>query len=309
MLEDSRPSLDLDPARHSRRHLLQCLLAGSTALSLGRCMPAAARKLGPVADAAVQSPLAVRDQDYRLVHNWDFAATITDEASLRDAFFTRYIYNGGKLDSLKDEWQRYRDNDNHIFEKGALALVARAPAGVARGKIESGMLRSKWSGQYGYFECRMKVPAARGTWPAFWLNPQDQRWPPEIDVVEIVNNGRDTTRHSFHFLHSAVKEERAVATSLLDRHKRYQPGFDFQDDFHTFAVEWTADRVRHFVDDVLVVDREFRWVHRDGSDGGPAHVLLNLAIGGRWPGDPSPDEFPAKLLVKHIRVWQRQPQP
>lgn len=256
--------------------------------------------------AEPEIPLAIRGKAYRLVQDWDFENNITDLTKLRSHFFTRYVYNGGKLDALNDEWQRYRDNDNHVFEDGALALVARAPTGVvANGQIESGMLRSKWGGKYGYFECRMKVPGARSLWPAFWLNPQDGKWPPEIDILEIVNNGRDTTKNSFHFLHSGVKEDLPVASSLLNVHKSYVPGFDFKDDFHTFAVEWTADRVRHFVDDVLVVDRQFRWVHRDGSDGGLAHVLVNLAVGGKWPGNPSgPEIFPAKLLLKHIRVWQ-----
>lgn len=281
-----------------RRRVLTRLLAGAAWLATG------ARAAARTGDAA-ELPPAIRDQGYRLVQDWDFAAKVNDLTKLRDAFFTRFVYEGGKLDHLNDEWQRYRDNDNHVFEDRMLALVARAPTEVASGKIESGMLRSKWSGRYGYFECCMKLPGARGLWPAFWLNPQDAKWPPEIDILEVVNNGRDTTRNSFHYLHSGVKEELPVAASLLDKHKSYRPGFDYQDDFHTFAVEWTAERVRHFVDDVLVVDREFRWVHKDGSDGGAAHVLLNLAVGGKWPGAPAPDAFPAKLLVKYVRVWQR----
>ena len=301
MAAESEP---LDEASTARRQLLRQVLAGAGWAGASACLAAAPVAAGAGPTPAV--PTAVRDQGYRLVQNWDFATTVTDMAGLRDAFFTRFIYEGGKLDRLNDEWQRYRDNDNHVFEDGALALVARAPAEVASGKIESGMLRSKWSGRYGYFECRMKLPGARGLWPAFWLNPQDAKWPPEIDIVEVVNNGRDTTRNSFHYLHSGLKDELPVAASRLDTHKSYRPGFDYQDDFHTFAVDWTADRVRHYVDDVLVVDREFRWVHRDGSDGGPAHVLLNLAVGGKWPGVPAgPEAFPAKLLVKHIRVWQR----
>ena len=288
-----------------RRQLLQRLLAGAGWAAGSGCAIAATPHAGD-APSAPPVPAAIREQGYRLVQNWDFASTVTDDRQLREAFFTRFVYEGGKLDKLNDEWQRYRDHDNHVFEDGALALVARAPTEVASGKIESGMLRSKWSGQYGYFECRMKVPGGRGMWPAFWLNPQDQKWPPEIDILEIVNNGRDSSRNSFHFLHSGVKESLPVASSLLNNNKTYKPGFDYQDDFHTFAVEWTAERVRHFVDDVLVVDRAFRWVHKDGSDGGPAHVIVNLAVGGKWTGPPAgPEAFPAKLLVKYIRVWQR----
>jgi len=294
------PLIDVQHARGSRRRWLKDLAAGAGAAALGGALTTRATAAVP------ELPAALRGQGYQLVKDWDFARTVTTDAQLRAEFFTRYIYEGGKLDRLNDEWQRYRDNQNHVFENGVLALVARAPAGVAAGgKIESGMLRSKWSGQYGYFECRMKVPGARGMWPAFWLNPQDQIWPPEIDIVEIVNNGRDTTRNSFHFVHGGASEGRTVK-SLFDKHQTYRPGFDYQDDFHTFALEWTATHTRHYVDEVLVIEREFPWKHKGGADAGPAHVLLNLAVGGSWPGPPTGlDAFPAKLLVQHIRVWQR----
>jgi beta-glucanase (GH16 family) len=169
------------------------------------------------------------------------------------------------------------------------------------------MLRSRWTGKYGYYEIRMKVPSGRGMWPAFWLNPEDGRWPPEIDVVEIVNNGRDDTRNSFHNVHPGSKGQQAPATySRLDKWGSWRPGLDFKNDFHRFAVEWTPQLVRHFVDDVLVAERRFKWVHEDGRDAGPAHVLVNLAVGGNWPEAPrSEADFPAILHVDWIRVWQK----
>lgn len=250
-------------------------------------------------------PPPIADKGYRLVRNWDFANTITAPETLREEFFTRYLYDNGRLDHLGKEWQRYRDNRNHVFADGSLRLTARIVDGLRPGGIESGMLRSKWTGKYGYFECRMKVPRGRGMWPAFWLNPEDGGWPPEIDVVEIVNNGRDTTRNSFHILHN--KFEPAVdVTTRLDKAKSYYPGFDYADDFHTFAVEWTPDTVTHYVDNQPVATRKFRWTHNDGSDGGPAHVLVNLGVGDKWPGDPqSADDFPAELAIQFIRVWQK----
>lgn len=288
----------------SRRRWLERACASACAVPLGSCasnLPDDQR----LTASDVRMPPAIHGRGFKLVQNWDFANTIRNLRELREAFYTRYIYNFGQLDKLNDEWQRYRDNSNHVFEGGVLALVARASVGMAPGLIESGMLRSKWSGQYGYFECEMKVPSGRGLWPAFWLNPQDGIWPPEIDIVEIVNNGRDSTHNSFHFNHHADKKLKFATThSKLDRNQTYRPGFDYVDDFHSFAVDWTVDHVRHYVDDVLVIERQFRWTHADGSDAGPAHVLLNLAVGGAWPGAPSPDVFPARLLVRHIRVWQ-----
>lgn len=259
---------------------------------------------------SVEPPLAplgiAPELGYRLVKNWDFKRRIRDASALRAEFFTRYIYANGSLDRLNKEWSRYRDRENHVFRPDGIALVARARGELAPGRIESGMLRSRWSGRYGVFEIRMKVPAGRGLWPAFWLNPEDQRWPPEIDVVEIVDNGRDSTDRSFHFLHGAGVGEQKPAASRLDRWGAYRPGSRYSEQFHVFSVEWTVDRVRHWVDGVLVADRAFRWIHDDGSDAGDAHVLVNLAVGGKWPGPPrDPGIFPAHLAVEYIRVWQR----
>lgn len=251
-------------------------------------------------------PKAIDGAGYRLVKDWDFRTAIRDGEAMRREFHTRYIYENGKLDRLKDEWQRYRDNDNHQFTPEGLALTAHVRSGLKPGGIESGMLRSRWVGQYGYYEARVKVPKGRGLWPAFWLNPEDQVWPPEIDIMEIVNNGRDTTRNSFHFVHGKGPRKTTVEHSRLDKHSAYRPGLDYADDFHTFAVEWTEDRVRHYVDDVLVVDRRYEWRHNDGRDAGPAHVLMNLAVGGNWTGAPESEAiFPARLLVDYIRVWQK----
>ncbi|WP_165864375.1 glycoside hydrolase family 16 protein [Capsulimonas corticalis] len=251
----------------------------------------------------VKEPAPIAGQRYHLVKNWDFGSAITNRAQLDAEFFTRFIYNDGKLDTLNDEWERYRDNNNHVFADGELKLTARAVDGLKSGGIESGMLRSKWTGKYGYYECCMKVPKGRGMWPAFWINPQ-VGWPPEIDVLEIVDNGRDSTTNSFHYVHGKNKDNADLETKL-DKWGTYRPGFDYSDDFHTFAVLWTPDMVDHYVDGVRVAHRRFSWTHDDGSDGGPAHVLLNLAVGGSWPGPPqSADEFPAELAVKYIRVWQ-----
>ena len=256
---------------------------------------------------ATTEPAAISGKGYRLVKNWDFVSGIRSITALQAEFYPFYVYSNGTLNYLGREWERYRDftNGNHVFTAEGLALRAFLRSGqpLAAGNIDSGMLRSKWYGKYGYYEVRMKVPGGLGMWPAFWLNPQDQTWPPEIDVVEIVNNGRDTTANSFHYVHGVGTK--SATFSLLDQWGAYRPGFDYKDGFHTFAVEWTADRVRHFVDDKLVVERPYTWLHDNGSDGGPAHVLLNLAVGGDWPGAPTASSLPADLVVKYMRVWQK----
>jgi beta-glucanase (GH16 family) len=268
--------------------------------------------LSPLAAVAQKSdpaiPPAIAGRGYHLVKNWDFGTNVTTLDALHQEFWTRYVYDNGTLDHLtgNGEWERYRDNDNHRFADHTLELVAQLRGGLHDSGIESGMLRSKWTGKYGYFEIRMKVPHGRGLWPAFWLNPQDGNWPPEIDVVEIVDNGRDTTRNSFHNLYASRPEDQSDIETKLDRWGSYRTGVDLADDFHVFAVEWTPESVIHYLDGKKIAERRFAWVHKDGSDAGPAHVLVNLAVGGKWPGPPdSSAEFPAILRVSYIRVWQK----
>lgn len=283
------------------RRVLPFLVAALIAL------PAAALEK-PRHEGPPPLPPALRDKGYHLVKDWDFGVTVRNPEDLKREFHTRFVYENGQLDTLRanGEWQRYRDRDNHRIENGVLKLVAHIRGGMRDGGIESGMLRSKWTGEYGYYECRMKPPPGRGLWPAFWLNPEDQQWPPEIDVVEFVNNGRDNTTNGFHHLHPAYQSTAAPLFSKLDQWGSYRPGFDAKDGFHVYAVEWLPGLVRHYVDDVLVAERRFEWRHKDGSDAGPAHVLLNLAVGGKWPETPtSAADFPAVFEVDYVRVWQK----
>ena len=284
----------MTPASPSR--LPVCLVLGLALLA----MPVGA------ATREAQQPAPITGQGYKLVKDWSFGANVRDQTQMREQFHTRYVYKDGQLDALKNEWQRYRDNDNHEFGDDRLALVARVPGELKSGEIESGMLRSRWSFEYGYVEGRMKVPAGRGLWSAFWLNPQDQIWTPEIDIFEIVDNGRDTTKSSFHLLHGGEGKGLPPLYSQLDKSQAYRPGFDFTEGFHTYAVLWEPGRVRHYVNDTLVVDRPFEWTHKGGAGAGAAHVLVNLAVGGRWPGPPLRlEDFPARLEIDYIRVWQK----
>lgn len=271
-----------------------------------RCAVYTLLALAPIAwaaEAAPTEPAVLAGKGYHLVKDWDFAANMRTLDDLHQEFYTRYTSDNGTKDHLNDEWQVYRDHDNHAISKGALHLIARVLTKELKvGAIESGMIRSKWEGAYGYYEARMKLPRGRGMWPAFWFS--NEYWPPEVDVVEVVNNGVDTTRNSYHALHGKFIGK--TVSSLLNDRSTYVPGFDYADGFHTFAVEWTPTAVKHYVDNVLVVEREFEWRHDNGEAGHPAPVVVNLAVGGSWPGAPtSLNEFPASLDVAYIRVWQR----
>jgi beta-glucanase (GH16 family) len=238
----------------------------------------------------------------------------------RSKWFTRYIYGGGTVDRLNDEKQRYRDNRNHVIAGGILSLVARKatpgdPNGIA---YESGMIRSDWTARYGYFEARVKMPSAVGLWPAFWLNSDVAAsgvlsWPPEIDIFEFVNNG---VEDRVNMLHSGVISHRNVPSvlsyadpSFNTQWTYYKAPFNFDGGWHTVGAEWDATSVTMYVDGHRIYTRSYLWNFPDGTPAGPAHILLNLAVGGAWAGRHGIDDaaLPQALQIDWVRAYRKGP--
>jgi beta-glucanase (GH16 family) len=180
------------------------------------------------------------------------------------------------------------------------------------------MIRSKWTGHYGYFEAIVKVPNQPGAWTAFWLYPADMNGAGEIDIFEIVQNqsGSENTRRSYHYLHPGRNDTECphpaakfTGPNTNETYRAYAPGFDFAAGFHKFAAIWEPGRLRHYVDDVLVFDTPFHWPQtKDVSDcrfAPAATIMLNYNVGGTWPGDPVAASLPSNLIVKRVQVWQK----
>jgi beta-glucanase (GH16 family) len=250
---------------------------------------------------------------YVLAFNDEFNGATLNRAK----WFTRYIYNAGTLDHLNDEQERYRDNDNHIVANGVLNLVARKVSSNADGiNYESGMIRSDWTTHYGYFEARVKMPGGLGVWPAFWLNSDVSSsgrlsWPPEIDIFEFVNNG---VEDKLTMLHSNVKTTTGVTAPLTyadpafnTTWSDYIAPYNFNEGWHTIGLEWTPTSVTMYVDGKKIYTRSYVWIYGDGTPGGPAHILLNLAIGGSWAGRHGIDDsaFPQALQIDWVRAYQK----
>ena len=255
-------------------------------------------------------------EGYALVFNDEFSGSSLD----RRKWFTRYIYDSERLDRLNDENQRYADNDNHRVAGGVLQLVAKRlklskPSGI---NYESGLIRSDWTGRYGFYEARVKMPSGLGAWAAFWVNSDVSETgrlghPPEIDFFEFVNNGKDDKVNKIHS--AATRTPTGTARFLyqnerfIEKHQDYRAPFNFDQGFHTIGTEWTPEAITLYVDGLKIYSRTFEWKYQDGELAGPAHVLLNLAIGGQWAGRYGIDDaaFPQALVIDWVRVYQKQP--
>lgn len=157
----------------------------------------------------------------------------------------------------------------------------------------SGIMTTKgnFEQMYGYFEIRAKVPEGRGFLPAFWLMPASGKWPPEIDVFEVLGQEPNKVYMTEHYLDSSGNPA---------EHQKFFIGPNFSYDFHTYAVDWTPEKITWYVDGVERFSTTQNVPHE------PMFLLINLAVGGNWPGPPDASTvFPNAMEVSYVHVYSR----
>ena len=201
--------------------------------------------------------------------------------------------------------------DNAFLSKSSLNIkTLKEQFGQGNGISEYTSARlitkNKFTVAYGRIEARMKLPYGQGIWPAFWMLGDDidkVGWPGsgEIDIMEHI--GREPS-----IIHGTVHGPGYSGTKGPTSSHKLPGGAKFADAFHTFAVEWEPDIIRFYCDDVLYSTRTPRdlpagkkWVFDH-----PFFILLNVAVGGNWPGSPdATTTFPQTTLVDYVRVYQQ----
>jgi hypothetical protein len=173
--------------------------------------------------------------------------------------------------------------------------------------IQSGVLANyrTFGFTYGYTEARVIMPDVHGSWPAFWLLPNDKKWPPEIDVFELLNpasgkEGGITKIHvNTHWWSKPAKGHAGKGgyVNLPNGGKVTDP--------HVYGVLWTKDYVAHYIDRqrVMVVPNP---ANEPGVREGvhkPMHLIFTLAMGGQWPGPVAMDKLPTHMDITDIGVW------
>jgi beta-glucanase (GH16 family) len=192
----------------------------------------------------------------------------------------------------------------YLGTDGSLHIVARQPSA---GVYTSARLKSQglFSFQYGRIEARIKLPEGQGMWPAFWLlgnNVTTVDWPAcgELDVMEHID-GSNPNNEGFDWVEGSVH-----GTGLNGGIQFHPAGFSAAG-WHTYGMIWSKGQIQYYVDDPANVYATFNSSTQAGTwpfDAGPQFVILNLAVGGSWPGSPnSSTVFPAEMLVDHVRVY------
>lgn len=198
--------------------------------------------------------------------------------------------------------------ENLSVASGTLKIVARRE-NYAGHAFTSARIRTKGKKDflYGRFEARIKVPAGQGLWPAFWMLPTASRYGTwaasgEIDIIETINNA-STAYGTLHFGGQSPDNTSSGGSTTA--------AGGYATDFHIYAIDWEPDAIRWYVDGVLYFTRSSQdwycstatWNERAPFDD-PFHLLLNLAVGGNWPGPPNAfTPFPAEMLVDWVRVY------
>jgi beta-glucanase (GH16 family) len=179
------------------------------------------------------------------------------------------------------------------------------------GQYTSARLKTqgKFDFTYGKVDVRAKVPYGKGIWPAIWMLGNDidkVGWPKsgEIDIMEYI--GPEDTATIYGTVHgpTASGTHTSAGSSIKAPDDK-----TWYDDFHVYSLEWTPDSMRILVDGSKYLDvpakdtpNGLQWVFQH-----PFFLLLNVAVGGNWPGYPdSSTQFPATLLVDYVHVYQRQ---
>ena len=155
--------------------------------------------------------------------------------------------------------------------------------------------------KYGRIETRAKLPLAKGLWPAFWMlgsNISKVGWPlcGEIDILEYIGRKPNTIFTTLHFDEKFGDNGYSKTTEI----EGIEVGF------HTYAVEWSPDKIAFFVDDAKMF--EYKPDHKTPQNwpfNQPFYVILNTAVGGNLGGNDIDDDlFPQDFVIDYIKVYK-----
>lgn len=193
------------------------------------------------------------------------------------------------------EWNS--NNNAQVSTQGGLTITATKGGGghtcwYGLCEYESAKIQTSFAQTYGRFEARIKLPAGRGLWPAFWMIPLAEQKNPkeEIDVIETNNKSPYLVKGYAH------------QSSIFNYGAEKVVNLPISSQFHTFGIDWTPSGITWTFDGRAYghIKSYPNWPFEQ-----PFIMLLDLEVGGSWPGPPNASTvFPAKMQVSWIRVYK-----
>ncbi len=202
-----------------------------------------------------------------------------------------------------NELESYTQQNVQV-SNGTLKIIAKEEK-IQNSNYSSGRINTIYKGdiKYGRIEARMKLPIGRGIWPAFWMLPTNEaygKWPQsgEIDIMESAGSEPATVLGTIVF---GLPYPNITASSA----KFTLAQGDFSQDFHNYAIEWSENTIKWYIDGYLYSTKTIsnvgtlRWPFDQQF-----YILLNLAVGGRFPSNPnSSTVFPQIFEIDYVRVY------
>ena len=216
---------------------------------------------------------------------------------------------------VNNELQSYVDSPENIYIKDGSLVLKPVETENEDGSVSytSGRVntQNKHDFKYGLFEARVKVPEGQGFLPAFWMMPTNEnlygQWPRcgEIDIMEVLGNDTDT---SYGTIHYGNPHSESQGSYTLEEGT-------FSDEYHVFDVEWEPGKISWYVDGKLI-HTEDNWYSATEGQGEitypapfdqPFYIILNLAVGGNWPGNPdeTTDIANSAYYIDYVKVYQK----
>jgi beta-glucanase (GH16 family) len=230
---------------------------------------------------------------WTLVWNDEFDGAIVNPAKWE------YEVNGDGGGNHELQYYTSRSQNSYI-DSGKLVIEARKEDYLGKA-YTSARMRTKMKGDwtYGRFDIRAKLPYGQGLWPAIWMLPTDWEyggWPlsGEIDIMELLGQETDKVYGTIHFASGTGNHQQSGGSTTLAKGT-------FAGDYHTFSVFWDTTGFTWYVDGV----NYFTTMHQKPFDK-RFHILLNVAVGGDWPGSPDAfTTFPQRMYVDYVRVYTK----
>jgi beta-glucanase (GH16 family) len=230
-----------------------------------------------------------------------------DEFNGQNINTANWNFNTGCSGWGNNEWENYTNSTaNAYIENGNLVLNAVNTGGGNCGYTSARLTtQGKVHYTYGRIEARIKCPYGQGIWPAFWLlgeNIGSVGWPAcgEIDIMEMVGggSGRDNTTAGTAHWDNSGHASYGLTASVGWPAKLY-------DDYHIYAIEWDASQIRWYFDSNNYCTLNTNGASMEEFVGRDYFILLNLAVGGNWPGYPDGSTvFPQKMYIDYVRWYQ-----